>query len=91
MAALIFLPALEKALAAARVHQVPLVVGEDGGDGDDVSGNDCVQARARHYIFYHGVSRHSIPGSLLRTFEKGYPFGWLGIMSETPPFPAPYR
>jgi hypothetical protein len=43
-------PALEKALAAARVHQVPLVVGEDGGDGDDVSGNDCVQARARHYI-----------------------------------------
>jgi p-hydroxybenzoate 3-monooxygenase len=36
---------------------------------------------------YHGVSRHSISGSLLRTFEKGYPFGWLGIMSETPPFP----
>jgi len=36
---------------------------------------------------YHGVSRHSIPPSLLRTFEKGYPFGWLGIMSETPPFP----
>ena len=36
---------------------------------------------------YHGVSRHSIPPSLLRTFEKGYPFGWLGIMSETPPYP----
>jgi p-hydroxybenzoate 3-monooxygenase len=36
---------------------------------------------------YHGVSRHSIPGSLMCTFEKGYPFGWLGIMSETPPFP----
>src|SRR3982075_2009650 len=36
---------------------------------------------------YHGVSRRSIPGSLLRTFEKVYPFGWLGIMSETPPFP----
>jgi p-hydroxybenzoate 3-monooxygenase len=36
---------------------------------------------------YHGVSRHSIPRSLLRPFEKGYPFGWLGIMSETPPFP----
>jgi p-hydroxybenzoate 3-monooxygenase len=36
---------------------------------------------------YHGVSRHSIPPSLLRTYEKGYPFGWLGIMSETPPFP----
>lgn len=36
---------------------------------------------------YHGVSRASIPATLLKTFEKGYPFGWLGIMSETPPFP----
>src|SRR6266545_3060999 len=36
---------------------------------------------------YHGVSRASIPASLLRTYEKSYPFGWLGIMSETPPFP----
>jgi p-hydroxybenzoate 3-monooxygenase len=33
----------------------------------------------------HGVSRSSIPKELLRTFERGYPFGWLGIMSETPP------
>ena len=36
---------------------------------------------------YHGVSRPSIPAMLLRTYEKSYPFGWLGIMSETPPFP----
>jgi p-hydroxybenzoate 3-monooxygenase len=36
---------------------------------------------------YHGVSRASIPATLLKTYEKGYPFGWLGIMSETPPFP----
>jgi len=36
---------------------------------------------------YHGVSRLSIPASLLKTYEKSYPFGWLGIMSETPPFP----
>jgi p-hydroxybenzoate 3-monooxygenase len=36
---------------------------------------------------FHGVSRQSIPGSVVRTFDKGYPFGWLGIMSETPPFP----
>jgi p-hydroxybenzoate 3-monooxygenase len=35
---------------------------------------------------YHGVSRQSIPASMLRTFEKSYPFGWLGIMSETPPY-----
>jgi p-hydroxybenzoate 3-monooxygenase len=34
----------------------------------------------------HGVSRLSIPSSLSRTYEKAYPFGWLGIMSETPPY-----
>ena len=36
---------------------------------------------------FHGVSRQSIPASILRTFEKEYPFAWLGIMSETPPYP----
>ena len=36
---------------------------------------------------YHGVSRASIPAAVLKTYEKSYPFGWLGIMSETPPFP----
>jgi p-hydroxybenzoate 3-monooxygenase len=36
---------------------------------------------------FHGVSRQSIPASVLRTFDKAYPFGWLGIMSETPPYP----
>jgi p-hydroxybenzoate 3-monooxygenase len=36
---------------------------------------------------YHGVSRASIPASVVKTYEKGYPFGWLGIMSETPPYP----
>jgi len=34
---------------------------------------------------YHGVSRPAIPN---RTeYEKEYPFGWLGILSETPPLP----
>ena len=36
---------------------------------------------------FHGVSRSSIPAAVLKTYEKSYPFGWLGIMSETPPFP----
>ncbi len=34
---------------------------------------------------YHGVSRQSIPKSVLKVFERAYPFGWLGVMSETPP------
>jgi p-hydroxybenzoate 3-monooxygenase len=36
---------------------------------------------------FHGVSRQTIPSDTIRTFEKSYPFGWLGIMSETPPYP----
>ena len=34
---------------------------------------------------YHGVSRKRIPGDRLRQFEKVYPFGWLGILSDVPP------
>ncbi|MCO6383153.1 4-hydroxybenzoate 3-monooxygenase [Oceanicola sp. 502str15] len=34
---------------------------------------------------FHGVSRKQIPDSVRREYEKTYPFGWLGILSETPP------
>lgn len=34
---------------------------------------------------FHGVSRRSIPSSVLREFERIYPFGWLGLLSETVP------
>jgi len=34
---------------------------------------------------FHGVSRSVIPASVLHTVEKVYPFGWLGVLSETPP------
>lgn len=33
----------------------------------------------------HGVSRTAIPAAVRRTYERAYPFGWLGILSETPP------
>ncbi len=34
---------------------------------------------------FHGVSRRSIPASVLREYERVYPFGWLGVLSRTPP------
>ncbi|CAG1012497.1 p-hydroxybenzoate 3-monooxygenase [Burkholderiaceae bacterium] len=34
---------------------------------------------------FHGVSRKSIPKSVLREAEKVYPFGWLGVLSHTRP------
>lgn len=34
---------------------------------------------------FHGVCRASIPPQAIRTYEKVYPFGWLGLLSDTPP------
>ncbi|SDG98164.1 4-hydroxybenzoate 3-monooxygenase [Alloyangia pacifica] len=34
---------------------------------------------------FHGVSRKTIPEEKRREFERVYPFGWLGILSRTPP------
>jgi p-hydroxybenzoate 3-monooxygenase len=34
---------------------------------------------------FHGVSRRAIPATVLREFEKVYPFGWLGVLAPTPP------
>lgn len=44
-------------------------------DADQIAGCDG----------FHGVSRRSIPRSVLRIWERTYPFGWLGILSRTPP------
>ena len=34
---------------------------------------------------FHGICRPSIPDGVLTVFERDYPFGWLGILSESPP------
>ena len=34
---------------------------------------------------YHGVSRASVLAHALTTYEKIYPFGWLGILADVPP------
>lgn len=34
---------------------------------------------------FHGVSRQAIPLTVRKEYEKLYPFGWLGVLSETPP------
>jgi p-hydroxybenzoate 3-monooxygenase len=52
-------------------------------DGDDIVRIDC------DFVIgadgFHGVSRKSIPKNVLKEYEKVYPFGWLGVLSRTPP------
>jgi p-hydroxybenzoate 3-monooxygenase len=34
---------------------------------------------------FHGVCRASVPRSAITEYEKVYPFGWLGLLCDTPP------
>jgi p-hydroxybenzoate 3-monooxygenase len=34
---------------------------------------------------FHGVCRASAPRNAIREYEKAYPFGWLGVLADTPP------
>jgi p-hydroxybenzoate 3-monooxygenase len=51
--------------------------------GDETRRVDC------DYVIgadgFHGVSRRSIPRDVLVEHERVYPFGWLGVLSRTPP------
>ena len=37
---------------------------------------------------FHGISRPSLPAAILKTFERSYPFAWLGILVAAPPSSA---
>jgi p-hydroxybenzoate 3-monooxygenase len=51
--------------------------------GDEIVRVDC------EYVIgadgFHGVSRKSMPKDVLKEYERLYPFGWLGVLSRTPP------
>ena len=34
---------------------------------------------------FHGISRKSVPPGAIANYERVYPFGWLGLLSDTPP------
>jgi p-hydroxybenzoate 3-monooxygenase len=34
---------------------------------------------------FHGVCRASVPAPAIRSFERAYPFGWLGVLADVPP------
>jgi p-hydroxybenzoate 3-monooxygenase len=70
--------------AEVSVHDVdgahPVVRYRYGGDAcelacDFIAGCDG----------FHGICRQSVPARAIRAFERVYPFGWLGVLSDTPP------
>jgi p-hydroxybenzoate 3-monooxygenase len=36
---------------------------------------------------FHGICRAAIPEDLLTVYDRIFPFGWLGILAESKPFP----
>jgi p-hydroxybenzoate 3-monooxygenase len=86
---------LMDARAAAGLATVYLAenVAIQGFDGNRPS-LSCRHAGADHEIQadfivgcdgFHGVARASVPTSAIETFEKVYPFGWLGVLADVPP------
>ncbi len=66
----------------AAIHEPtgehPYVTCVHGGEQVRIDANQVVGCDG-----FHGPSKDAIPH--LRRYEKTYPFGWLGILSETPP------
>jgi len=90
-----------KDLIAANLARGVRVLFEAEATGiDDVAGNQPV-IRFKHQgkdetlacdivagcDGFHGVCRSAIPADLLTIYDREFPFGWLGIMSESPPLP----
>ena len=84
--------AAQDALGATILHEVDDVVihGADGSaphvtfrHGGAEKRLDC--AYVAGCDGFHGVSRLTIPADRRREWERVYPFGWLGILSRTPP------
>ena len=86
---------LYKALDAAEatiIHEVenvalhdldadnPTVTFEQNGQSQRISADFIAGCDG-----FHGPSRKAIPGKIRKDYELTYPFGWLGILSETPP------
>jgi len=83
---------------AAEQRQIPIVFDADEVQPHDIDGakpyvtwrKDGVEQRLDcDFVVgcdgFHGVSRACIPEHVRKTFERVYPFGWLGILADVPP------
>jgi len=58
----------------------PFVTYDKDGVGHRIDGDFIVGCDG-----FHGPSRAAVPAQAIQTFEKIYPFGWLGILADVPP------
>jgi p-hydroxybenzoate 3-monooxygenase len=85
---------------SASAHGWPVIFEAEGVQVHDVesaqpsvtfavAGSGQSEALQAEYIAgcdgFHGVTRQAIPAAQRRDFERLYPFGWLGVLSATPP------
>ncbi|WP_206996359.1 4-hydroxybenzoate 3-monooxygenase [Trinickia mobilis] len=85
-------------IAAALEHEQPLYFEAEDVSLHDLQ-SDAPHVRFKHrgveqridcdYVAgcdgFHGISRASIPAGVLRTYERVYPFAWLGILADAVP------
>jgi len=83
---------------AAETHGMPIVFGAEDVRLHDIDGaSPSVSYRTAAGVQHlacdvvagcdgsHGICRHFVPEAVRKTFERVYPFGWLGILAEVPP------
>jgi p-hydroxybenzoate 3-monooxygenase len=81
----------QDAIGATVIHEVEDVALHDLTGSPSVTWRDATGTHRLDCDFvagcdgFHGISRQAIPISVRRDYEKVYPFGWLGILSRTPP------
>jgi p-hydroxybenzoate 3-monooxygenase len=82
----------EPLLFEAGVSAVEKVDGplSDGGEAVVRYTYDGVERELRADVVvgcdgFHGVARRAVPAESVRTFERVYPYSWLGILADAPP------
>jgi p-hydroxybenzoate 3-monooxygenase len=84
-----------KDLIALQLQDGPPLLFEAEASAVDNSGNIVFTQNGQAEILecdyvvgcdgFHGVVRDAIPAGALRTFERGYPYSWLGILADAAP------
>lgn len=89
--------AMRDLMDARAMSGLPSLRGRGGGTAwfrRQPPARELAQRRVAHEVVcdfiagcdgFHGVFRQSVPDGAVNTFERAYPFGWLGVLVDQPP------